>query len=189
MSVGSYSNTVFGATARGGYFKCVQHLRHSIRKLVLTNGMMLTGSYECLQELEKLSSLIVSGRNVVDNLTDCCEVIDNLHHLEELTVHFANNNIMLLDEDDEEDIQEVDDRVFSTREDESTSASIIPAATINEVTYPNIKKMRLYGYCSSTINRQNDMLHMQRFKHAQPSTYIFSISQCNNNAISQTYGG
>lgn len=118
LSMESDSTTICGDTARRAYFHCVEHLRHSIRSLILTEGMINATGYKCLQKFERLSSLTVRGENVANSLADCCEIIDNLPNLEGLTIYF---------------VEPGDDSAFSNDEDSSASSDDDEENTMQEV--------------------------------------------------------
>lgn len=94
LSVNTKSGFVSYDVAEIEYFNCQQHFQHSLRCLRLRKGMVTeedfdwSEDFEWLQEFKNLETLIV-GRNIVENLEDCCDMIDNLRQLEKLTVHFA----------------------------------------------------------------------------------------------------
>lgn len=132
---------------------------------------MITGGYQCLQMFEQLSSLII-GIYVVNSLTDCCEIVDNVPHLEDVIVNFAwhNDDTASIDSDSIQEL-ETSDIVSRSTDDESTLASTI---TQKATTYPKIKKLHLNDYDISTSHNQlDDMLLIKRFNMLSNLDIIF----------------
>lgn len=165
LSVNTKSGFVSYDVAEIEYFNCQQHFQHSLRCLRLRKGMVTEEDFDWsedfgwLQEFKNLETLIV-GRNIVENLEDCCDMIDNLRQLEKLTVHFAP-----LSHNDSKTIA-ID--AEANDDDATSSASIVSAtaAATDEIKYPNIKKLQLHKYNISTINSYQDgILHIKRFNN------------------------
>lgn len=72
-------------TIASAYFKCANVVRHSLKKLILTKGMIDRKEFGRFAEFSQLTELAV-GEDVPKDIYDCADLVRYLPHLELLGV-------------------------------------------------------------------------------------------------------